>query len=151
LNALRRLRNELAHSPAAFDLREHEQRYRRIYELGPDLPDYVRQWALNTMTNYKRMAAEDAVRKLNEENPDIEPIVLTEQELAEFVSKNNEVKEALEKQLPHWELALGIALLGSQIMIYRDRASAALAGMDVLGDLDNYNKMSAGKPRSSNT
>lgn len=141
LNVLRQFRNELAHSPDAFDLRKHEQRYRRIYELGPDLPDYVRNWALKSMTDYKRMVAEDTIRKLNEENPDFDPATWTEQDLTDFVSKNPEVKESLEKQLPHWELAMGIALLGSQIVFHRDRASAALAGVEVLGDLDSDNEV----------
>lgn len=140
LNALRRLRNELAHSPDAFDLRKHEQRYREIYELGPDFPDYVRHWALKSTTNYKRMVVDDAIRELNEENPDFDPVTLSEQDLADFVSKNPDVKESLDKQLPHWELAIGIALLGSQIVFHRDRASAALAGVEVLGDLDNDTK-----------
>jgi hypothetical protein len=140
LNALRRLRNELAHSPDDFDLRKHEQRYRKIYELGPGLPDYVQHWALKSMTDYKRMIVDDTIRELNEENPDFDPVTLSEQDLADFVSKNPDVKESLDKQLPHWELAIGIALLGSQIVFHRDRASAALAGVEVLGDLDSDTK-----------
>jgi hypothetical protein len=149
LDALRQLRNELAHKPAEFTLVGNEARYFKIYALGPNLTAGTRAVAFKTMFDSKLNAAKSAARKLHQEQPDIFPEQITEAELVRRLTSDKEYEKQLEKQLPHWELLIGISLLASMIIYHRDKAVSALGGAKLVGDLKAPKQK--GKPRRGPT
>lgn len=48
---LRRVRNEVAHTPDSFRLADHEERLRKMYELGPSVPSAINRWVCEAIIN----------------------------------------------------------------------------------------------------
>jgi DNA-binding MltR family transcriptional regulator len=137
LNALRELRNSLAHERDAFSLAGNEDRYFKIYALGPNVPAGMRSVAFRAMFEQKITAAKRAVDELREQEPDLFKEPVSEEEVVRLLSADKEAMRHLERQLPHWELAFGIALLASMIIYHRDRAVAVLGDASLIGSLSN--------------
>lgn len=121
LQALRKLRNSAAHSAGAFHLTDKFDDYAAIYDsLGDNLPQGIRQLALEMIFKYKLHQASKALEAMRLGDPDTPRDYLrTEPEIARFIAESPEVIKAVEEQLPHWELAVGIRMLCSLLIIHR--------------------------------
>lgn len=126
LNALRALRNDVAHSPESFTLIGQEDRYHPIFKLGPDLPSGVRRLAFDLMLEMKTANIIDALSKLRETDPAMPDIIKDKRDAAEYASKRPELMKVLEQELPHWELSIGLALLGSMLIRARKENAKVL-------------------------
>jgi DNA-binding MltR family transcriptional regulator len=141
-NALRAIRNELAHGPDAFDLAEQYDRIRTIYAaMGETLPGGLRQLAIEMMLEYKSKVAMDAVKELNQEYPEAKLDIDDKAKVLKYISDKPDLIKALDAQVPRWELAIGIALLCGMIIMFRERASKVLGSQTLIGSL-----RSAGDP-----
>lgn len=122
LHALRRIRNEFAHSSDPLNLSTQEEQIRKMYVLGDGVPAFINRTAIEMLLHTK-------IQPLLEiHDPDKqEPYFNTPQEVIEYISKQPKMMNLLEEQLPKYELAIGIALLCALIVSHRDEA-AALVG-----------------------
>jgi hypothetical protein len=140
LRALRKLRNEVAHSPASFELKGQHERYWGIYPLGPDVPAGIQRLAFEMMFNYKATVVLEAVQKNAAELEEIEDLdytspIQTKADVLTYLSEHPDVMEVLEGQLPKWELAIGIATLCALIILHRDRAVKILGSDSTIDQL----------------
>ena len=103
LNALRKVRNDAAHSSASFSLTEFQDRMTKVYQLGPGFPDFIRTEARRMLVTTKV----EMVKKLFDEN-DI-PEELREQHIKRF-SSDESILKSLEEQAPQWEPMCGRAV-----------------------------------------
>jgi DNA-binding MltR family transcriptional regulator len=119
-NALRKIRNDAAHHPTSFDLADQVERVKQIYAaLGATLPSGLRMLSLEMILDYKVHVLLTAAREAKEREPDLAFDMGTREDAIRFIADAPEVMEAMEKQVPRWELAIGIALLCSLIILQR--------------------------------
>ncbi|MBL1176840.1 hypothetical protein [Pantanalinema sp. GBBB05] len=125
LHALRRIRNDLAHSSDPFNLRTQEDRIRKIYVLGDGVPTFINRTAIEILVRSK-------VEVLLEiKHPEEQKTYFnTPQEVLEYISKQPNLIGLLEEQRPKYELVIGIALLCALIVSHREDA-VALVGSDL--------------------
>jgi hypothetical protein len=135
INALRELRNELAHKPAAFTLVGQEERYFRIYAIGPDVPNGIRRMAFEIMLQAKLRAVTEVMENFRKQNPEFAHEAWNDKRILDRITSDTNIMKAFEQQLPHWELVIGIALLGSMIIFHREHSVVALGDAKSLGDL----------------
>ena len=121
IQALRALRNSVAHEAQKFKLEHHENEVRRIFEIGPDVPASIHRMALDVMMRLKIHAVMEAVRDPSDET---QPCFNSPHELLEFVSEQPELIELLEQQFPRYKLAVGIWFILAMLVWNRDAACA---------------------------
>lgn len=128
LNALRKIRNDAAHSSSPFSLKEMSEKVKAIYDLGPNFPIFVKKSAIDMMMSYK---IEGMKTILNESD-------LPEEEKREILEKNlrdQELLDSLKEQLPHWELVVGISFICGLLETQREKIGAVLQGVNTWGSL----------------
>ena len=121
IQALRALRNSVAHEAQEFKLEHHENEVRRIFEIAPYAPASFHRMAFEVMMNYKIPAMMEAVRDSSDET---QLYFNSPHELLEFVSEQPELIELLEQQLPRYKLAVGIWFILAMLVWDRDAACA---------------------------
>jgi hypothetical protein len=120
-NALRSIRNDVAHHPDTFELGKNDKRVQRIYEaLGTTLPDGLRSISIEMIVDYKIDLLLRTAQELRERDPDYDLGIETREEARTFIANASDVMDAMQKEVPRWELALGVALLCSIVIVERD-------------------------------
>lgn len=125
LHCLRELRNEVAHDPAAFTLTGQEERYQRIFQLGPNVPQGIRRVALEMVYEAKTQAVIEAIAAFQREEG-IAPVAVTKEDALNYIQSNDDLRAVIEAQLPQWELACGLGLLCATLIMTRQRITAQL-------------------------
>ncbi len=120
---LRKLRNDLAHTHKSFSLKEHEQRIRKVYELGPDLPKGINRLACEMMVAWLMETA----LKMKDPLDENVPAFANPREVLDYLAAKPELMTPLEEKRPRWELALGVTFLCASIIFDRDAAKERLA------------------------
>lgn len=123
IQALRKLRNSVAHEAREFKLENHESEIRGVFEIGPDVPGSVQRMAIEAMMATK-MPDMMAVRDPSDET---QPYFKNPQELLDYISDKPDIISSLERQLPRYKLAVGIWFIVAMLVWARD-ASCALYG-----------------------
>lgn len=132
INHLRRIRNEVAHSPDSFRLAEHEERLRKMYELGHGVPAAINRWAGEAIVS---SAVKNIMEIKDPVSDEAEPAFATSQEALDYLSERPEIMAVLEERRPRYELALGIGIICGLIVYHRDRAKDVLGNNTVIGTL----------------
>ena len=120
MRTLRKLRNNVAHSPKSFRLEDHKDQLREMFQLGPGVPAGVNQLAMELMLSAAvgRMLE---IEKPHDSNG--EKIFQNPEEVLAHLESNPELLEgSIGRHQPKWELGLGIALLCGLLVYYRDEA-----------------------------
>ena len=136
LHALRKLRNDAAHSSSNMELHELNAELKKIYDLGPDMPYHINRMATTAMLN----------GKLEHIKSGLEPFKLQvseEKKIVENVIKEN--LDILEKQVPYWELVYGLTLICATISHHKDDIIELTKDMSVWSDLLKNNSSSEGR------
>ncbi len=120
---LRKLRNDLAHTRESFSLKEHEERIRKVYELGPDLPQGINRLACEMMVDWLMHTALQMKNPLDENMP----AFASPREVLDYLAAKPALMAPLEEKRPRWELALGVTLLCASIIFDRDAATERLS------------------------
>ena len=103
-NILRAIRNDVAHRPEAFSLKENQERITTAYEaLGPTLRGGLRQVTLEIFVEYKISVILDAAK-----GADVG--IETREAALAFIRDHEDLIANFEGQVLHWESAIGIAL-----------------------------------------
>jgi hypothetical protein len=143
-NSLRSLRNDVAHHPSTFDLNDHADKIRQVYgALGATLPAGLRSLSVEMIIDYKINVLLGVSRELRKHDPDFSLSIETRDEALNYLANDTEVREAMQKEIPRWELALGIALLCSIIIHERDSIRAGLGSATTLSNLLKSGRTSA--------
>lgn len=129
LNALRKIRNDAAHSHSKFELNDLNEQLKQVYDLGPGIPSFIKDVSSKALIQSKM----DIVKKnLNESD-------IPEESKNEIFEKkfkgNKDTVEALEKQVPFWELAFGLSLLCGLIVYFKDKHTLLVKDMNIWSDL----------------
>lgn len=104
LNALRKIRNEAAHSSNSFSISEIRGRFEEALDLGPSIAIFIRNQAMRMMMEVK---IENIKRIFDEHNLTDEQ----KKEQWENLVEDKELMESVEKQIPLWELIYGLSLI----------------------------------------
>lgn len=127
VHLFRKLRNDLAHKTAAFDLQDHAALVRRVFSLvGPGVEVGVSN-ATVTM-----MLENTIARLLHLKNPSdpVEPMFKDRSAVLEYMQNNKHHLTKLEDQRIKWELALGIGLVCGYIIYIRDQLVRSLGARE---------------------
>lgn len=130
LNALRKIRNEVAHSAAAFQLRGQADRLRQIYALGPGVDEEIPRLAAKILSRAKIDVAEDHERKRVEKEPGAEPLFSNRGALIDYIGRDAEIMEAMRDEVPQIEIAVAVTLICGAIVHHKEKA-ASLVGDDL--------------------
>ncbi len=131
LQALRRIRNEVAHHPISFSLREQANRVHQMYAIGPGMPVEVNRRALDIMMHIKMNHVVQTVRHPTEDRP----YFSTTQEAMEYLSEKPEIVDKLDEQFPRYELAIGIVFVCAFLVWHREAALRVVGAEGSLADL----------------
>lgn len=104
LTALRKVRNNAAHSSGDFSIAEHSKQFEAIFQfLSPSV--FVRNEALRMMVDFKFKGLHNVF--------DEHQLSLEErQKIVQSILDNKEdLKKLEEEELPHWQLVFGLTLL----------------------------------------
>lgn len=128
LHALRKIRNDAAHSEKEFQLHELKEKFSNIFKLGEGIPYMVRKTAMEILVHHKMTTLIELLKKED----------LTEEEettlINDMLTKPENVQK-LEKQLPFWELAYGISLVCGFLVYYKKKVSKISIGIITWSDL----------------
>jgi hypothetical protein len=132
IGLLRKIRNDVAHSPESFHLADHEARLREMYDLGPDVPTAINQFALEVlMKNF----ADQLVGPEGPLDADGKPYFTTPQQLFAHVLALPDVLALLEEKRRRFELAMAIVLICALLVHYREKARGLIGGDRTLAAL----------------
>jgi hypothetical protein len=128
LTALRKIRNEAAHSSSKFDLVELNEKMHEIYNLGPQIPNVIKEISARMLIKFK----------IDETHKIFDEFKVPESERQEKLKKifNDERKrEGLKQQLPLWELINGVCFLCGIIVYEKENLSKLTSSMSTWSDL----------------
>lgn len=133
LNALRKLRNNAAHKIDNFELHELNKELKAVYNLGDGIPTFTKEMSFKLLLHEKFSIIQDHYKDSN----------FSEEELnikAKEILTEEKFLKAFEKQIPFWEMIVGISLL-CWIMIYEAEQIASLTkDMNTWGGLNKSRK-----------
>jgi hypothetical protein len=136
IHKIRKIRNEVAHQPISFNLKEYQtQLYEIFASMGPNVDAGISRMTIEMML-------EDSLNRLTAlEHPtdDGKPLFEGNADAIEYLSKNGEVLKVLEEKKPRWELALGVGLICGMILLYRDKVIETLgSSKTITGALSSF-------------
>lgn len=118
INALRRIRNDAAHSPAEFNLIDLNEKLKEVYNLGEHTPYFIRKISTEMLLETKMVAVKEIIEEWNVSKDE------KRQKLLELF-EDKETSDELNKQLPFWELIHGICFICA-IIVYEKEAISKL-------------------------
>ena len=110
LNALRKIRNEAAHTSNAFSLKESKDLLATIYAFEPNFPDVIAHLAYDNLIKWK-------LRKVKKNFEDANLKEYDYQKLWDEQYPNPKDNEVIAEQLIIWELAHGLTFLSLKIEV----------------------------------
>lgn len=122
LHALRDIRNEIAHQPTSFKLRDHKGRVREMYALGPGMPVGINRMAIDLLMRSKVGRALELKHSLEED----QPLFKSPEEVIERIRESPDMIAVLEEQLARYELAIGILIICALLVWNRDDACSVV-------------------------
>ncbi|HKR06438.1 MAG TPA: hypothetical protein VJY62_17525, partial [Bacteroidia bacterium] len=104
LTELRKIRNDAAHKSISFLLTDLKDRLNKVYNLGDGVTGFIREISIKWMMEMKFESLKSIFDKFEV------PEEKRKERVLELLG-DKKILHALEKQLPHWELILGLCLL----------------------------------------
>jgi DNA-binding MltR family transcriptional regulator len=128
LNALKKLRNEAAHSSRSFELFELNERMKAVYDLGPAVPSVVREIGIKMMLESKFASIKRMFErhKLDEQS---------QQRVMEGILNDEQKMKSLERESPFWELLYGLCLICGFIVYEREKISSLTENINTWSDI----------------
>ncbi len=123
IDALRRLRNSVAHSQERFSLRDHGSDLRQIFQLGDGVPVAINRTGLDMMMRN----VVSHLLALRSPVAESEPLFRTPAEVVEYLAQHpGLIDEKVEPNRLRYELGIGVALICALIIYHRDEAERAM-------------------------
>jgi hypothetical protein len=125
IHLLRRIRNDVAHSPNSFLLAEHRDHLWKMYELGPGIPAWINQTAAHLLfTSFISNLKESGVADQLFESP--KDVLI---HLADFP----DVLNTLQEKALRFELALAVSMICTSLILVWERVQISFPGNQLLG------------------
>lgn len=121
LNYLRKIRNEAAHSSKEFCLTKTE--LDKIFDLGEGFTTMIHDSSFNMMMNMKEKSIKAFISEDGMDEEEINTIFSSS-------LKDEKVISALENQLPHWKLIVGLSIICGMLRYNSDQTFAKLNGKE---------------------
>lgn len=137
INALRKIRNKVAHPNQPFSLNSYKEQLSKVYDLGPGVPLGINRMALELLLHssmQKMMEIKDPT------NNDKEYIFETYQEALEYFKKDKELLKIAEEKLCKVELGIGVAIICGLLVHYRGDLNEKLKGNSLICSLNKFEK-----------
>lgn len=128
LNALRKVRNDAAHSSTPFDLFGLQEKMESVYDLGNDTPIVIRNAATKMLVSMKIGQIVDSFKKAGFSDEQ-------KNKALEDLTNDQEKLDIINKQIPHWELIFGICMICGMIINSTERISKLKTGIKTWDDL----------------
>lgn len=128
LNALRKVRNDAAHSHSKFELHELNEKLKNIYELGPNFAYFIKEISSKALIQSK-METVKTTLDLEDLNDDDKKEIFTS------IFNDPEKISLLEKQVPFWELLYGLTFLCSLLVHNKRRLEKFGSSFDTIPQL----------------
>lgn len=128
LNALRKVRNDAAHSSLPFDLFELQQKMESVYDLGNNSPIVIRNTATRMLVTMKIGKIKESFKNAGYSDEQTNKAL-------ENLSNDKERMDIINKQIPHWELIYGICLICGMIINSTEQISKVKTGISTWDDL----------------
>ncbi|TSJ41487.1 hypothetical protein [Fluviicola chungangensis] len=128
LNALRKVRNDAAHSSLPFDLFELQQKMESVYDLGSDTPIVIRNAATRMLVTMKIGKIAHTLKNAGYSDEEKNKVLAD-------LPNDKENMDIINKQIPHWELIYGICLICGMIVNSTEQISKVKTGINTWGDL----------------
>jgi uncharacterized protein DUF4145 len=128
LHALRSIRNSAAHGPKTFELLDLNEKLSKVYDLGPGTAQVLKEKSWNIFTQYKLSLLENMI----DEN------IMTRQEHIDIFMKKlseDDTIRSLERQAPHWELAVGLTYVCAWLAHIKHQLKEILEHVPIISDL----------------
>ncbi len=117
MEALREIRNNVAHKPDGFVLDNHRDKVERIYNLGPGMPSWINRMACELIgRSFLERAAE--IRLPNSDKP----VFDTPADVLKYIGGRPKLIVPLNERLPRCELAIGIIFICALLIHAREAA-----------------------------
>jgi DNA-binding MltR family transcriptional regulator len=128
LNALRKVRNNAAHSATSFELHELNEQMKEVYNVGETMPEIIKKFSTEMLIEVKLHGISPIINKLD---------ITTEQKQKKIIElfEGKEGKAMIEKQLPFWELIHGICFICGMIIHQKKQISSLTNGINTWAGL----------------
>lgn len=128
LNALRKVRNDAAHSLSKFELHELNEKMVKVYNLGPNIQAVVKNMATELIVGSKIISLSEIYDEQN----------YTEEQRKENLIRlfdDPEKIKIIDQQLPYWELIVGLCIICGMLINSRERISQLKQGVKTWDNL----------------
>jgi hypothetical protein len=115
LNALRKIRNEAAHSDKMFSFKDLNNDLEKIYGFEQKFPEIVHKQSSKILLDWKKLSAKESLNYNR-----IDPKQIGFERLWSDRLPNPEVDETFQEQLRVWKLAYGLTLLCLKIEVIKE-------------------------------
>jgi len=123
IHHLRRIRNDVAHSPNQFRLADHRHQLREMYEfIGPELPVAINRYAAQLILD----VAVQNVMSVKDPSDQSKPIFDSPEQVLDHFSQDSEILSTLDERRPRCELAYGVSFICGLIILNRDKIKGVL-------------------------
>lgn len=122
LHALRDVRNEVAHEPTSFKLRDQKERILKMYALGPGMPVGINRAAIDLLMRSKVGHALELKSPIEED----QPLFKSPEEVVEYISQSPDIIEMLDEQLARYEFGVGLLVICALLVWHRDAACSVV-------------------------
>lgn len=130
LNALRKVRNDAAHSPNKFELHELNEKLKLVYNLGPGFSNFIKNISTETIVKHKLDIVKDVIDKSELDDK-------SKQQIFEDTIKDKEGIAIMEKQVPFLELSFGLSFLCGMMSYEKHNIMKLKENMTTIGSLVN--------------
>lgn len=128
LNALRKLRNDAAHSPAKFDLFDLNAQMKSVYEIGTGFSRFIKEVSTKAVVQQK---IDYATTILDKSDLDQD----SKNELLRKVFEDQKKIEMMKREVPYWELIYGLVFLCGLIVHQKENIKKLTSDIVILGQL----------------
>jgi len=132
IQRFKKIRNEVAHSPQSFALKNHEKELFEIYDLADGLPSLIRERTGN-------LILQSFVENLSEKEATFgdRTIKLFENatEILEAIRDSSDAMDTFEERLHRVELGFAIGIISGLIIFHRDKAREVLDQTKLISSL----------------
>jgi uncharacterized protein YutE (UPF0331/DUF86 family) len=117
INALRKIRNSVAHPSKPFSLDKSTDQLKKVYDLGPGVPAGINRMALELTT---KTILDRMMEIHNPTATDKQLVFETFQEAIEYFENNQELIGIAEEKRRRWELGIGVAIICGLLINYKE-------------------------------
>jgi hypothetical protein len=129
ISLLRKLRNDVAHSPESFQLADHINQVRAMSEIGPGVSHFINETAVEILVrDFVSRVLDDNQKEAAEEQ-----FFKTPKDVLDYLRQVPEAMAALQQKSYRMEVGVAAALVCSTLIMRRDEIKASVGEAGLVG------------------